>query len=1011
MANTIDILGDDIAIDSLINKSIVEFIDDNITSIGNYAFYECKSLTSVDFPNATSIGEDAFYYCENLTSVNIPNATRLNGSAFEYCKALRGFDSTNATYIGNSAFRYCFNLAYIDFPNVTNIDNYMCNSCYNLEHINLPKIRYTAEDILSGCKSISMFYAPAVVKVGKGSIFADCFSLEIIDLPRCSTIDTNSYSSSFRYCCALRALILRNNTVCKLNSKFSEKSFIGYGTGYIYVPKELVDSYKSAANWSTYANRIRAIEDYPEICGYMQDSINEQEFKNSSITSAYFPNVANIGNEAFYECYNLTSAYFPNAVNVNDGAFYNNHNLQHAHFTGATTIGDSVFYNCSNLKRIVMPKVVSVGKYAFEHCNNIESVYMQSVASIDEAAFKFCSKLKSAIFFNLNTINNYSFSDCVELTTIIIDNKSSVCEAYESIFRNTPIESGTGYIYVPKELVDSYKSATNWSTYANQIRAIEDYPEIQNIYCRHIETNEFKNSTIESVYFPNVLTIGDYAFYGCGQLTSADFPNVININEQGFYGAKLTSINFPNLKAVGKQSFSGVPLTNVNLPDVTYIGESAFSNCHNLTSVNIPNVIRIGIRAFNECNSLTSVNIPNATNIGKYAFSGCSNLTSIDIPNVTTISNRAFYNCGNLTSVNIPNATNIGEGAFSGCDNLTSVNIPNATSIDGSAFYHCDNLTSIDFPNATSIGEDAFCYCENLTSVNLLNSESVCELGSGVFSNTGIDGVNGFIYVPFELLNDYKTHPTWAQYNHAIAPVGNGVYIKDVEDIYLLYNTSKLTSVMCFYNLENQDNLEPTITVTSTNENIATVTNVLFDNNHISFNVNSLSTTGDTDIVITATIGEYTHSTTFKIRVSETAPIATYEVESVEDSVYGFEMNNNGYYESKNKGVKSSYAICKLLLYTEGGNNIYLDCINSGESNYDYGIISNINTTLTLSSDADSNVLKSFKGFSSLNIQTVDLGVLPQGEYFVYIKYIKDGSSDSGNDTLQFKIRIESVFE
>jgi hypothetical protein len=47
-----------------------------------------------------------------------------------------------------------------------------------------------------------------------------------------------------------------------------------------------------------------------------------------------------------------------------------------------------------------------------------------------------------------------------------------------NIFASTPIASGTGYIYVPAALVDSYKGATNWSTYAAQIRAIEDYPEI-----------------------------------------------------------------------------------------------------------------------------------------------------------------------------------------------------------------------------------------------------------------------------------------------------------------------------------------------------------------------------------------------------------------------------------------------------------------------------------------------------------------------------------------------------
>ena len=50
-----------------------------------------------------------------------------------------------------------------------------------------------------------------------------------------------------------------------------------------------------------------------------------------------------------------------------------------------------------------------------------------------------------------------------------------------SALSSTPIKYGAGYIYVPATLVDTYKAATNWSTYANKIRAIEDYPEITGV--------------------------------------------------------------------------------------------------------------------------------------------------------------------------------------------------------------------------------------------------------------------------------------------------------------------------------------------------------------------------------------------------------------------------------------------------------------------------------------------------------------------------------------------------
>jgi hypothetical protein len=64
------------------------------------------------------------------------------------------------------------------------------------------------------------------------------------------------------------------------------------------------------------------------------------------------------------------------------------------------------------------------------------------------------------------------------LTTVILRVNKVCTLANVSAFNNTPIKNGSGYVYVPSALVDSYKAASNWSTYAAQIRAIEDYPEI-----------------------------------------------------------------------------------------------------------------------------------------------------------------------------------------------------------------------------------------------------------------------------------------------------------------------------------------------------------------------------------------------------------------------------------------------------------------------------------------------------------------------------------------------------
>lgn len=93
-------------------------------------------------------------------------------------------------------------------------------------------------------------------------------------------------------------------------------------------------------------------------------------------------------------------------------------------------------------------------------------------------SFYSCSNLAKIDFDVLEEMKSADFYYCSVLTAVII-RSSAVCTMSDSnAFKMTPIASGTGYIYVPAALVDSYKAATNWSVYADQIRAIEDYPDI-----------------------------------------------------------------------------------------------------------------------------------------------------------------------------------------------------------------------------------------------------------------------------------------------------------------------------------------------------------------------------------------------------------------------------------------------------------------------------------------------------------------------------------------------------
>lgn len=127
-------------------------------------------------------------------------------------------------------------------------------------------------------------------------------------------------------------------------------------------------------------------------------------------------------------------------------------------------------------------------------------------------------------------------------------------------------------------------------------------------------------------------------------------------------------------------------------------------------------------------------------------------------------------------------------------------------------------------------------------------------------------------------------------------------------------------------------------------------------------------------------------------------------VEPVSGSTYTFELNDNGYYESNNQGVDSSYALTKVTVISRYSRYIVLDCINYAEGGFDYGILSTKGNTLTASTTADtSNVLQSFAAINRASDYRVSYGKV-YGLMTFYVKYRKDSSQSSNNDSFQFKV-------
>ena len=278
----------------------------------------------------------------------------------------------------------------------------------------------------------------------------------------------------------------------------------------------------------------------------------------------------------------------------------------------------------------------------------------------------------------------------------------------------------------------------------------------------------------------SVVSIGNHAFYNCGDMTSIAIPNsVTSIGKSAFYKcSSLVSITIPNL--------------------VTSIGESAFRHCSGLTSIefNAENCAAVSNYVFDGCKALSSVIFGDKVkNIPNYVFYGCSSLTNVTISNsVTSIGQCAFMGCGGLTSVSIPNSvTSIGGSAFSGCSSLTNVTIPNSVaSIGGSAFMECSGLTSIVIPNSvTSIGVRAFEDCTSLVSVEY-NAENCTTMGSLTYHV--FEGCTALSSV---VIGDkVKNIPDYAFYKcSGLTSVTIGNSVESI-GVYAFYDCSGLTSLV-----------------------------------------------------------------------------------------------------------------------------------------------------------------------------------------------------------------------
>ena len=760
-------------------------LSEGVMSIGEWAFSDCTSLTSIVLPNSvTSIGYFAFSGCTSLESIVIPDSvTSIGSDAFSDCVSLKSIKIPEGVKtIGTSAFSGCTSLKSIEIPEgVTSIGFYTFYGCTSLESIVIPEgVTSIGASAFYDCTSLESVILlkreatfPESVTPPQREVtsidnhaFYGCTSLESIELPDSVT---SIGDRAFEYCSSLESIVIPSSVTnigdaafynCTSLVKIVNNSSLvfTFGSsehGYIAQYAEIIQNadgekmYKKDTYIETEEGFVFEYEDgeYTLIM-YIgtEDTVTLPENINGSPYEIYefrgakhviIPEgVTSISYLAFDGCTSLESIVIPDTV---------------------TSIDAYSFRHCTSLKNIEIPEgVTSIGFSAFEGCASLESIMIpKGITSIEWSTFRGCTSLKSIdIPDTVTRIDNEAFYGCISLTNFDIPDK--LWYIGNGVFSDTSISNITIRNNDYFVLYNGVLYTKNFSRIVFVPCGVEELILPSNMTSVN-ESCLRGNKTIKKVKVPESVTrIERYAFFECTSLESIEIPDtVISIGDEAFYGCtSLESIVIPDsVTSIGAGAFEYcTSLESINIPNsVTSIGGGTFRGCTSLKSIEIPDsVTSIGGYAFHECTSLENIVIPDSvTNISFHAFYICTSLKDVYISSIESWLNINFESSGSnpiyyaenlyvdgelITDFVIPNSlTSIKSFAFSGCAFLKSVTIPNSvTSISEGAFIDCASIENIVIPDSvTSIGDDAFSGCTSLESIEL--PDSVTSIGDDAF--------------------------------------------------------------------------------------------------------------------------------------------------------------------------------------------------------------------------------------------------------------------------------------
>lgn len=295
-------------------------------------------------------------------------------------------------------------------------------------------------------------------------------------------------STSFKF----RAAMV-GSTGSHYSSSFMMSSFSsGYFSGYSYVYAwNSMDSYivntafYNNSSIKTIKTNVTRIEDTAfgycsslwrvraDMCSYIGTGVFNGCYSLYDVT---LPNVEYIGDYAFYNCRQLSRISLPVCTYVSSTAFANCSSLYSIDIPYCSVVGNYCFSGCSTLRSVSLPVCTDFGTMVFNGCRYLSNVYIPLCGSVNSLAFYGCSSLRTIELPACSYIEDNAFDYCISLSSLYL-RSGGMCRLsgsnISSAFRNTPIASGSGKIYVPSSLVSFYKADSNWSYFSSKIYPIQ----------------------------------------------------------------------------------------------------------------------------------------------------------------------------------------------------------------------------------------------------------------------------------------------------------------------------------------------------------------------------------------------------------------------------------------------------------------------------------------------------------------------------------------------------------